>query len=678
MISLEEFHQDFLQSILADAECRGLMKSQAFFENVCEELISMGDLTNNYIYADYIKSGIEVYGYDYDEQREILSVLGYKFFQEDDIQTLTKSIIDIKFKRIKTFFKKCIEGMYKDMEETSEAYSMAYNIYRYKSNNQINKVRFIILTDGKVTRNLENLSYETIHGVDVEFRVIDIEYIYKIYLSEYNGDETKIDIDLACLEISTISDEYKSYLAVIKGDQLANIYDHFGQKLFEQNVRTFLQFRGKVNKGIRNTIEYNPNMFFAYNNGITATATDVELDDMGHIRKIANFQIVNGGQTTSAIYAAKKISKLDISNVSVQMKLSIVKDKDKQNDFVSKVSEYANTQNKVNKSDFFSNNIFHKEMKNYSKRIWISVSGGSQRLTHWFYERVRGEYLNEQVYLSKAQKNQFQLENPKQQLLDKTFLSKSENVWFQRPDIVSKGAQYSFALFAQNITDKLEEDNLAITESYFKDAVSRVILFRTVEKMVSNAEWYDGGFRAQTVAYTISYLSYLIEKTGKFLNFNLIWEEQRLPYKLIEVLKIISKTVYDEITNPPEGFANVAQWCKKTQCWENLKQIKTDIVIDDKVLIDKQDQKYNKREDRKEKKLESNIEIQVFVVQVKREIWIKLYEYYKKYELTSKISHLQLDILKKMSLSYLQPPSEKQSKLLYQLYEKAQSDGVDI
>jgi hypothetical protein len=40
MVSLEEFHQDFLQSILSDADSRGLMKPQAFFENVCEELIS--------------------------------------------------------------------------------------------------------------------------------------------------------------------------------------------------------------------------------------------------------------------------------------------------------------------------------------------------------------------------------------------------------------------------------------------------------------------------------------------------------------------------------------------------------------------------------------------------------------------------------------------------------------
>lgn len=678
MISLKEFHQDFLQSILVDAECRGLMKSQSFFENVCEELIRAGDLTNKYTYAEYIKTGMEAYGYDYDEERKILSVLVYQFFQEDDIQTLTKSIINTKFKRLKKFLKKSFQGSYKDIEETSEAYSMAYNIYRYKCCNKIDKVHLIILTDGKATRNLGDLPSEIIDKIDIEFRVIDIEYLYKSYLVEYNGKESEINIKLPCLEIPTISDEYKSYLSVIKGDQLVDIYEEFGQKLFEQNVRTFLQFRGKINKGIRNTIEYKPDMFFAYNNGITATATDVKLDDKGSIIKVTNFQIVNGGQTTSSIYAAKKNSKLDVANVSVQMKLSVVKDKDKQNDFVSKVSEYANTQNKVNKSDFFSNSPFHKEMKKYSKRIWVAALGGVQRRTRWFYERVRGEYLNEQAYLSKAEKKQFQIENPKSQLLDKTFLSKSENAWLQKPDIVSKGAQYSFASFAENITNKLEKDNLVITERYFKDVVARVILFRTLEKIVSNAGWYDGGFRAQTVAYTISYLSYLIEKTNRFLNFNLIWEEQKLPNNLIEILKIISKTIYYEITNSPEGFANVAQWCKKINCWEKVKLIKLDVVIDSKLLIDKQEQNYIKREERKEKELESSIEIQMFVVKTKNEIWGKIYKYYEKYKSTVKISHMQLEILKKMFLGYLQPPSEKQSKLLYELYKKAKLEGVSI
>jgi hypothetical protein len=274
---------------------------------------------------------------------------------------------------------------------------MAYNIYNYCQRNLIDKVRLILLTDGKATRNLSDIALEQDGNITIEFRVIDIEYIHKIYMSENNNVEFVLEVDLPCLNILDTPDEYESYLSVLSGEFLFDIYEKFGQRLFEQNVRTFLQFRAKVNKGLRNTIEYKPERFFAYNNGITATAEEIVLNEKGNIRKIKNFQIVNGGQTTSAIYAANKNSKIDISNISVQMKLSVVKDKEKQDEFVSKVSEYANTQNKVNKSDFFSNNPFHKEFKSYSQRIWVSAVGGTQRRTHWFYERVRGEYLNEQA-----------------------------------------------------------------------------------------------------------------------------------------------------------------------------------------------------------------------------------------------------------------------------------------
>lgn len=678
MISLNEFHQDFLQSILADAESRGLMRTQAFFENVCEELIGTGDLTNSYTFAEYIKTGMEVYGYDYDEERNILSILTHEFFQDDEIQTLTKATIATKFNRLKTFYKKATDRLYNCMEETSEAYSMAYNIYNYSTRGEISKVRLIILTDGKTTRSLADIKSEEIEGIKVEFRIIDIEYIHSIYLSEFNDGDFKIDVNLPALRIPNNSDSYKAYLTVISGNDLADIYDIFGQKLLEQNVRTFLQFKGLVNKGIKNTIEYKPEMFFAYNNGITATATDVETDENGNIITISNFQIVNGGQTTSAIYAAKKVTNLDVSNISIQMKLSVVKDKEKQNDFVSKVAEYANTQNKVNKSDFFSNSPFHKEMKNYSKRIWVAVSNGSQKRTHWFYERVRGEYLNEQAYLTKAKKAQFQLENPKKQLLDKTFLSKSENVWYQKPHIVSKGSQYSFSAFAEEITDHLEKNNLAITESYYKDAVSRVILFKELEKIVTKSNWYDGGFRAQTVAYSISYLSYIIEKSKKFLNFNLIWEKQGLPNSLEKILKVISKAVYDEICTPPKGHANIGQWVKQKACWDKVKELDLNLNIDHKLLIDKEDIKYNKMEERKEKKIDIGIETQVFVINQSLNSWKEIYMYYKRNFKIYKISNTQLDILQKMSEGKLMPPSEKQSKVLYDLYQNAMSDGVEV
>lgn len=676
MISIDQFHEDFLQGILIDSQSRGLLRPQAFFENVCEELINSGDLSTNYTFAEYTKKGMEVHGYDYDEERKILSLLVYEFFQEDDIQTLIKGSIDTKFNRLKTFLSKTLEGFHTDMEETTDSYSMAYNIYRYHETGQLNKVRFILITDGKATRNLKELPPIVLENYHVEPRVVDIEYIYKTYLSENIGSDFEIDVDLPCLEIG-VTDEYESYLAVLPGTVVADVYDKFGQKLLEQNVRTFLQFRSKVNKGLLNTIDTRPEMFFAFNNGVTATASDVFLGDDGNIKKITNFQIVNGGQTVSSIYAASKgpgsKKPMDITRVFVQMKLSIVKNKEKQHDFVSDVSEYANTQNKVNKSDFFSNSPFHREMKKYSKLVRVPAIGGGQIKTHWFYERVRGEYLNEQAYLTSAKKTQFQIENPRKQLIDKTLLAKSENTWRQLPDVVSKGAQYSFDEFAKQVTDKLEKDNLAITESYFKDAISRIILFKSVEKLVSDAEWYGGGYRANIVTYTIAMLSHLVEKSKGHMNFNAIWEEQKVPQKLVPILRLLAKTVFDLLTNPPEGSANISQWAKKQKCWEEIKALDLNIELPEELLLDSEEKSYEKREEKKVKKLDSDIEIQAFVIKAPQALWMKLYSYYSQDDST--VSPMQLDMLSKIASGSLGLPSAKQSKILYKLVVQSQNEG---
>lgn len=511
MISLEEFHQNLLQSILTDTQSRGLTHSKSFFENICESLVEIAELTRNYTQAQYTKRGMEIYGYDYDEEREVLTLITQIFFQEEALQTLILDEIRTKFRQLKTFLDKCSQEIYKEMEEGFEHYSMAYQIYHYLEQDKIKKIRLLLISDGKATKNLKEIPNEHFKDIEIEHLVIDIEYLYKTYTSQNASSDFEVELKIPALKVDSF-DDYESYLAVMDAKTLVEIYDKYGQRLLERNIRTFLQFRGNVNRGLKNTIEYEPHKFFAYNNGITAVASGVDIDSQGNIIKIQNFQIVNGGQTSSAIYAAYKNAKSDISSVYVQMKLSIVLNDKSQDNFVTKIVEYANTQNKVNKSDFFSNSPFHKEFKDYSKRVYAPAIGGVQRRTHWFYERVRGEYLNEQAYLTQAEKKKFQLENPKSQVIEKTFLAKSEMVWLQKPHIVSKGAQDSFSEFAKEITNQLEKDALHITEMYFKEAVAKIIIFKALEKLVSNAKWYDGGYRAQIVAYTLSYLSYHLNK----------------------------------------------------------------------------------------------------------------------------------------------------------------------
>ena len=181
-------------------------------------------------------------------------------------------------------------------------------------------------------------------------------------------------------------------LVVMPGKLLAQIYGLYGARLLEQNVRTFLQARTKVNQGIIRTIEESPGMFFAFNNGLTATAAEVELSQAANgglgVSAMRDLQIVNGGQTTASILYAQDRDKAVLDEVFVQMKLSVV-DSERISDVVPLVSRYANTQNRVSEADFFSSHPFHRELERISRMTPAPARAGSLVSTKWFYERKR-------------------------------------------------------------------------------------------------------------------------------------------------------------------------------------------------------------------------------------------------------------------------------------------------
>lgn len=678
--SLESFHREFLQEIYSEAESRDMMRSAVFLEKVCETLEATGDISSDYAVAEYQKIGMEVHGYDYDSERKCLYLIVNQFFQTEDIKTLTKEDIQTKFKRLKSFLEKSANGLYKDMEPAYESYAMAYEIYNWYESRAIDKIIMLVISDGKATRNLINLESENVESINIEYRVIDIEYLYKVYLSEDESSGFNIETSLPFLKIKGATESYESYLTALNGEQIANIYEKYGKKLFEKNVRTFLQFRGNVNKGLRNTIKQSPEMFFAYNNGLTATATNIIISD-GKIVEIENLQIVNGAQTTSAIYAAHKNANrnepIELSNISVQMKLSVVRDNEFQNEFVKKVSEYANTQNKVNKSDFFSNSYFHQEFKKRSLRIYAPAIDGAQKRTLWFYERVRGEYLNEQAYKSVSEKKQFKIDNPPKQSIDKTFLSKSENSWLMKPHIVAKGAQYSFVAFAEYMTVHMEENESFVSDEYFKRAIARVILFKTTEKLISDSDWYGGGYRSQTVTYTIAYLAFYIENIeDQYLDFSLIWEQQKLPRTLIKAINLLSEAIYGRIMSPPHGSANIAQWCKKEACWHNVQELNLNLDLSD-ILISKIEKKARVINEENNRVLTHGIEMQSFVIKTPVDTWKNIFDYLAEDEFNG-LRLTEISILEKQANGELVLPSEKQSRILCKLYNKVMDEGFSI
>ena len=96
-------------------------------------------------------------------------------------------------------------------------------------------------------------------------------------------------------------------------------------------------------------------------------------------------------------------------------------------DLVPRISRYANSQNSVRASDFFANHEFHRRIEQISRRILAPAVGGSQVQTHWYYERARGQHLNDQAGMTSAKSDQFLRMNPKNQVITKTDLAKVES-----------------------------------------------------------------------------------------------------------------------------------------------------------------------------------------------------------------------------------------------------------
>ena len=293
--------------------------------------------------------------------------------------------------------------------------------------------------------------------------------------------------------------DYRAYLASFPGDWLADIYEQFGSRLLEKNVRSFLQFTGKVNRGMRDTISTDPVRFFAYNNGISATASSVELatlpDGSRGIVRLLDLQLVNGGQTTASLHRCRR-SKIDVSSIVVQAKITEI-DGDRLDEIVPLISQFANSQNKVSLADLSSNDPLHIEIESLSRSVWAEPTEKTMRQTRWFYERARRACADALAREgTPARRRTFREVHPTSQKVTKTDLAKFENTWAQRPWEVSQGAQKNFTAFmlALHRRGPVQPD-----VAYFQRLVAKAILFRRAERIVSAQ---DSGVIEQTSSPT--------------------------------------------------------------------------------------------------------------------------------------------------------------------------------
>lgn len=452
------------------------------------------------------------------------------------------------------------------------------------------RINVYFLINGFSNHEKEKLE---INDVDVFVHTWDVARLFKI--NESNSVHEPIEIEfekftaegkgLQCLQVPSIDEMYDCYLAIVPGEVLANLYKEFSNELLESNVRAFLGQAGKFNKGIRDTIRTKPQMFLPYNNGITATAESVEtksVDGQTVITRLNDFQIVNGGQTTASLYhTQKKYKEADLSKIFVQMKLTVIKDKEQKNIEVPNISRFANSQNKVSELDLSSNNPYFVQIENLSRKKYVVNPENKNQSLLWFFERANGQYRETLNKQTPSQQKKFKEQNPSHLKFVKSDVAKYINLWELEPNFVSQGSQKNFIHFTKKINILVSKNKLP-GENLYKKLIANAILFKTTDKLFGrkNVDAIgDTNLKSFTVAYTVSYFHFL---TDNRLDLWKIYEDQKIDDTLIQHFKKLLVFVYDHLVKEASNSL-ISEYAKRESSWNKLKETLYDIDFQESV-----------------------------------------------------------------------------------------------
>ena len=463
------------------------------------------------------------------------------------------------------------QGLHEKIEPAhTDASDLAKRLFGLCNSGRISHLKVIVLSDARLDGRAIDLSDKDGTAVDVEF--FGIERLHRILGEGVSREDIVVDLpelgvgSLPCLDCGYEGD-YRAYLAVVPGSLLAAVYERYGTRLLELNVRAFLGLRGRksVNAGLRATLRDEPQHFLAYNNGIVATVDGIDLEKGARgsvsVIRLRGLQIVNGGQTTASIHRAVRLDRVDVSKVMVPAKIIVVEPDDLSR-MVASISRSANSQNTVQPADFSANDPFHVAVEALATNGWIP--GAASR---WFYERARGSYgAAEAKSSTKASERQrFKRETPKERRFSKTDLAKYLNTWEGYPYQVSFGGQKNFQFFMQRLKEQWP-DGFLPDESWFRRLIAIALIHRSLLKIVRRAGF--PAYQANIVAYTLAWLSWC---TGGRIDFDMVWTRQGVSPELERLFEEWARAA-DQLLRTSAGSRMPTEWAKKLECWEVFKE----------------------------------------------------------------------------------------------------------
>lgn len=604
-MKIEEYAEEFINNLRADAAINGTDAGDEFYSQTLEILTDNGEFDDPVLHW-FSKSGrrnrvMQIDGYAFDETDKSLVLLIYDFEDSISPSNLVNSQIEVLYKRLLAFLDEACNGNIEEYcDDSDDTIMLAKLIKRRMTADNISpelllKVKFYIITNKILSNKVKKLKQDDFNGKPVEVNLWHLERFFEIEQAS-NNEPIYIDLknEFNCKGIPCIEGRvgenlgYKAYIAIIPGRLLADIYIAYGSKVLEGNVRAFLGTTGakSVNSGIKRTIISEPTRFFTYNNGIATTAASIEIENVDgqmYVTAIEDLQIINGGQTTASLAeAVLKKYNVELKGIFVPMKLTVIEDRESIDEngvrfydsMVEKIARYANSQNKVTAADFFSNSPFHILMEQMSKKYLAPPVNGNPNPTGWYYERTKKKYNQEQMKMTKGEKEKFALKFPKKQIIKKEELAKYLYAVECKPDLVARGSNWVMKDFGAAINEIYKKDKAQFNEYYFKKCIAATILYRTTDAYLEKLKkipgaWYTvGGYKMNIVPYSISKIISCIPK-GYSIDWMWIWNNQSVYPSLMAEIERITQITNDFICDS-HGVI-VTEYCKKKETWEAYK-----------------------------------------------------------------------------------------------------------
>ena len=702
-MEIDEYRLEFLQDLRNEATVDGNDVEDQFVKVKIQELEDLGELIDPNQFSCEMRGSnnraiaFDAYGYDEADSSFILLISDFQNTIEK--ATLTNTRIDELYSRMRNFIEEAYNGDIRRFCDDSDpiidiAKELKTRIGTSNLTSEILKFKFFIITNAVLSTQVKSTTRANILDRPVEINLWTIERFYQIKMSNVsesiriNCQDYGCEGGIQCLKANLgDNNAYDSYMAIVPGKFLAEIYIDHGSRLLEGNVRAFLSARGKVNRKIRETIIGNhPENFFTYNNAIAVVPHSIELSEDGsRILSFNDFQIINGGQTTASLASAilkKEAKPENFSKIFVPMKLTVLnlegdlseEDEAKYNDITQQISKSANCQNPVSDADFFSNDPFHRIMEELSLKHLAPPVNGSPHQTVWYYERSKGRWEQDQMKMTEAQRNRYRLKSPKNQVVKKEKLAKCLNTIYMNPHVVCAGSANNMKAFAGVISEIYEKSKESINEFFFKKAIASVILFDDVDRLVNKASWYPkGGNKAQIVPYTIAKLIAALPE-NKDLDWKRIWNKQMLYPELVHQIEIIAKEAHEFLLD--SGGAIVREYAKKSTTWKKFRDDYSVGLTKEFVdsLISKELLKADEKAAKRARKFNSDIELEVEFYTRGYDYWMKFYNDMEREQILSggdrDFIKMLASLIVKRSL-----PGKAQIKRLLKIINKAEDVG---